>query len=107
MKDLESLIASFGLNVFLNSFFQLTGLVLGDKPFIRLFLLIYEISIIALVFQLGALRYCKETGESLDQYFETEGGLLICFTIGCLILSGFAGMMVGGEFKIRIGDFSG
>lgn len=85
--EIDSLISSFSLNILVLTMNQVFKLTVGIHPFIQLFNLIYEVSIIFFVFQLGALRYMRETGESLETYFIEEGGFLVLFTIGCLIFS--------------------
>lgn len=84
--SIEALIYSFGLTVSTHGVIQLFDLIEGDHPFVKIFTLMYEITIIFLIFQLGALRYMKETGESLEKYFEEEGGYLVIFSIFMLIL---------------------
>lgn len=95
LNEFENLIYSFSLNCLVVAFFQFSEIYLRSGLLRPLFLLELEISLLLFVFQLGALKIIKETGTSLDDYFEEFGGLLVVFAIMCLILNSFASMVIG------------
>lgn len=85
-KDIEPLIYSMGLNVFLISYFQLS--LIHELHFF--FNMVLEVCIIVFLFQLGAIRALSSSEITLTEYFFKDGGELILFTIFCLWLCSIA-----------------
>jgi len=102
-NQLESMIISLALNVFVISFIQISEIYATKHFLYPLFYLELEVSLLLFLFQIGACMKMRE-GMSLEDYFEEFGGLLVVFGILCLILCSLGSVLSGGEYQINLSE---